>query len=480
MSEEINKSKVFWGTFWSAMEALGRQGISFLIGLVLARLLFPSDYGLVGMLSIFLAISQVFIDCGFSNALICKRNNSQMDYSTAFLFNAGVGCVAYLVLFLISPMVADFYREPVLIPLLRIIGLNVVFNSLCIVQNAILAIDLKIKIVTKISIICQTSTGVLAILAAYKGYGVWALAAQSVASSLLTTALLWIYAGWKPVFKFSKESFRYLWNFGSKMLFVGLVSNIYKNLFGLIIGKRFDPASLGLYNKAQNLADLYPKTIYSFTNRVSLPTLAAFKDDREMLKKVFRKYMKITGYVVFPVAGIMFVVAHPLIVTLWSTRWVDSVVLFQILCLGSMWDPFNLFSLNVLQAIGRPDITLKVELANKFVGILLIMLTLKYGLTVFVCGRAFYNFYEYMVNMNCTRTQIGYRIKEQIGDLAPSLLLTLVAMAVTRAAMCMPLQQWGTLAIAVLLGISSYLVLSILFRLEGLCLIRNILPGKNE
>lgn len=477
MPTEINKSKVFWSTAWSALEALSRQGISFLIGLVLARLLFPSDYGLVGMLSIFLAISQVFIDCGFTNALICKRDNTQTDYSTAFIFNLAIGCVAYLILFVSSPLISKFYEEPVLTPLLRVIGLNVIFNSLCVVQNAILLIDLKIKIQTKISVICQFSTGVLAIVAAYKGYGVWTLAAQSVSSSFLTTLLLWYYAKWRPVLSFSKKSFRYLWSFGSKMLFVGLISNTYKNLYGIIIGKYFDPTSLGLYNKAQNLADLYPKTIYSFTNKVSLPTLAAFKDNRDVLKNVFRKYMKITGYVVFPIVGIMFVVAHHLIITLWSTRWINSIVLFQILCLGAMWDPFNLFSLNVLQAIGRPEITLKVELANKFIGILLIVFTLKYGLLVFVCGRAFYNFYEYAINMNTTRIYIGYRLKEQLTDLVPSILMTLVSMVVCWIALHIPLAQWLTLLIGMSLALSVYILLSFIFKVEALRLIKQIIPN---
>lgn len=480
MANNINRSQVFWGTFWSAIEAIGRQGISFLIGLVLARLLFPSDYGLVGMLAIFLAISQVFIDCGFSNALICKRHNSDDDYSTAFIFNLAVGLTAYTVLFFISPFVADFYNEPVLTLLLRIIGLNVIFNSLCVVQNAILVIDLRIKVQTNISIICQITTGVLAIIAAYNGFGVWALALQSVSSSFLTTLLLWIYAKWSPHFIFKKDSFCYLWGFGSKMLIVGLISNTYKNIYGIIIGKVFNPTNLGLYNKAQNLADLYPKLIYSFTNKVSLPVLASFKDDPDKMKDVFRKYMKITGYVVFPVVGILFIVAQPLIIVLWSDRWADSILLFQILCLGSLWDPFNLFSLNVLQAIGRPDITLKVELVNKFIGILMILFTLPYGLYVFVVGRAIYNLYEYLVNLNCTRIYLNYTFKEQIKDLSPSIGATLISMTCSWITLQLPMSQALLLATSIASGLLAYYVTSKIMRIEGFILLKNIVSIRNK
>lgn len=479
MAQKIQSSQVFWGTFWSAVEALGRHGISFLIGLVLARLLFPSDYGLIGMLSIFLAITQVFIDCGFTNALVCRRHNDADDYSTAFLFNLGVGCVSYAVLFVIAPFVADFYGEPVLTLLLRVTGLNVVFNSLCVVQNAILVIDLKIKIQTKISVICQLSTGVIAIIAAYAGFGVWALALQSVSSSFLTTLLLWIYAKWFPNFVFSKSSFKYLWGFGSKMLMVGLISTTYKNIYAIIIGKVFDPTNLGLYNKAQSLADLYPKLIYSFTNKVSLPTLAAFKDDPEKMKDIFRRYMKITGFVVFPIVGILFIVAHPLIIVLWSDRWVHCIVLFQILCLGSLWDPFNLFSLNVLQAIGRPDVTLKVELLNKFVGILIIVLTLKYGLYVFVCGRAFYNLYEYVINLNCTRIYLKYKLREQITDLMPSICATLISMLSAWLMLLLPVAQIIQLGISIMMGLITYAALSYAFKIEGFVLLKNVVSNRS-
>lgn len=479
-NKETLTNKVFWNTFWSAVEAIGRHGISFIIGIFLARLLYPTDYGLVGMLSIFIALSQVFIDCGFSNALICKKNISNVDYSTAFVFNFVIGVLSYILLYLIAPIVASFYKQEVLILLLRVLGLNVIFNSLCVVQNARLIIDYRIKVQTKISIICQISTGTIAIIAAYNGYGVWALALQSVSSSALTTIMLWIYAKWIPAFSFSKESFKYLWSFGSKMFLVGIISNIYSNIYSVIIGKQFNSYRLGLYNKAQSMSDLYPKLIYSFTNKVSLPTLAQFQDNPIKLKDIFRKYIRITAYVVFPIVGIMIVIAKPLIITLWSNKWEDSIILFQILCIGATWTPFNLFSLSILQASGRPDITLKLEFINKIVGVLIILLTLPLGLDIFVWGRALYCLYEFLINLNSTRFVINYKISEQIQDFVMPFALTIISLIITYIIALLFHSDILKLLLGGSAGILSYIGISMMLNVKTLTLIKGIYSQRNS
>ena len=358
--------------------------------------------------------------------------------------------------------------------------MNVIFNSLCVVQNARLIIDYKIKIQTKISIICQISTGILGIIAAYNGYGVWALALQSVSSSALTTIMLWIYAKWTPRFIFSRDSFKYLWGFGSKMLFVGIISNIYSNVYSVIIGKYFNVTKLGLFNKAQSMSDLYPKLIYSFTNKVSLPTLAQFQDNPAKLKDIFRKYLQIIAYIVFPIVGIMIVIARPLIITLWSDKWEEAILLFQILCLGSAWTPFNLFGLSVLQATGRPDITLKLELINKIIGVLIIIITLPLGLYIFVWGRAIYCFYEFIINITATRYVIKYRISELIQDLGIPFILTIISLIITYI-----IALFFNSSIIQLLsggfgGILSYILISKFFRIKTFRLIKDIYGNRNS
>lgn len=331
-----------------------------------------------------------------------------------------------------------------------------------------MTVALRIRTQTIISVTCQITTGLLAIFLAYKGYGVWALALQSVSSSFMTTILLWYKAHWCPKFCFSKVSFHYLWGFGSKMLCVGLVSTTFKNIFSVIIGKYFNRNSLGYYAKAQSLSDMFPKMIYSVINKVSLPTLASVSDDKAKLKAMFRCYMQVSAFIVFPIVGLLIVLAKPLIVFLWTDKWLNSVILFQILCLGSLWDPFNLFSLNVMQVLKRPDITLKLEIFNKVSGTLIILATIRYGLIPFICGRAFYNFYEYIVNINCTRIFIGYKLKEQVEDLYSYLLITIIVAFIVSLIMQFldtPLLQ---ILIGLFTGIVVYLFMSYIFHVDAL------------
>ena len=279
MQQDNFKDKVIKGTLWSFLEAFARQFISFLLGLILARLLFPSDYGLIGMLMFFIAICQVFIDCGFANALICKKDRDDKDFSTAFYFNLIIGVVAYLILFIIAPYVAEFYNEPILKSLLRVVALSVVFNSLSIVQNAILTATLKMRLLTVVSVISQIIAGIVGVILAYSGFGVWALAIQSVGGSFMTMLTLWIVTKWRPRESWSNASFKYLWGFGSKMLFVGLISNAYSNIHSMLIGKFFNKNQLGLYSKSYNLSRIIPNTLYLALNKVSLPSFSSISDD---------------------------------------------------------------------------------------------------------------------------------------------------------------------------------------------------------
>lgn len=453
---------------WSAIDAFAKQGISFLIGLVLARLLFPSDYGLVGMLGLFMALSQSFIDCGFSNALICKHDRDDDDCSTAFWFNFAIGIVAYIVLFITAPYIAKFYNESVLTPLTRTIGLAVFFNSMCIVQNALLTSSLKIKVQTKIAIICQISTGVFAIALAYYGWGVWALALQSVASSLLNTILLWRMAKWRPKFVFSVKSFRYLWRFGSKMLFVGLISNTYSNIHTFVIGKFFTKSELGLFAKASSFAKLIPNTLYSVVNKVSLPSLSALSQDKERLKDYFRMYMRVSAAIVFPIIGGLIVLAKPTVLVLWTSKWEGSILLIQILCLGSVWNTLNLLTISVMQIIQHPEVVLKYEIINKIVGALIIICTIPLGFLPIICGRALYNLYEYLFNTNCTRKYIGYRLVEQFSDVFVYVVITGVTMLIVYVIIRLFGNEYVQLFIGITSGIVCYAGLLYIFHVKAI------------
>lgn len=469
MDEKSSLStKVLRGTIWSFLESFSRQSITFLLGLVLARMLFPSDYGLIGMLQFFIAICQSFVDCGFSNALICKIDRNDNDFSTAFYFNLAIGIAAYLVLFIIAPIVAEFYNEPQLKALLRVVGLNVFFNSLCIVQNAILISSLRMKLLTRITIICQVSTGLMSVVFAYLGWGVWALAFQSVGSTLLTTILLWSVTRWRPLLVFSKVSFQYLWGFGSKMLFVGLISTVYSNIHSLIIGKVFNKTDLGLFTKANNLARLVPNTLYTVLNKVSLPSLSSISDDLPRLRDALRKYMGVASFLVFPIMGYLFVFGKPLVIFLWTEKWAEAVPLFQIICFGCIWNTLDLLSISMLQVLHKPNVLLRYEMMNKIVGLLILSITVPIGFYAVVTGRSIYNIYEYSVYTTTNKKYLKYHYKDQMLDILPNFLVMIIAMGVAYLATIIFDSNFIKLVIGFAVGFGLYLAFTYLLKMRSL------------
>lgn len=467
MGEETLTNKVLKGTLWSFIEAFSRQFISFLLGLVLARLLFPSDYGLIGMLMFFIAISQVFIDCGFANALICKNDRNDKDFSTAFYFNLLVGLGAYAILFVIAPYVASFYNEPQLKALLRVVGLTVVFNSLCIVQTAILTSSLRMRQLTWASVISQTVAGIIGIVMAYTGFGVWALAVQSVGGAAITTLILWIITKWRLREAWSKESFKYLWGFGSKMLFVGLVSNTYSNIHSLLIGKYFSKDELGLYSKANNLSRIAPNTLYSVLNKVSLPSFSSISDDNQRLKRAFRSYIIMAAFVVFPIMGLLTVLAKPLILFLWTEKWAEAIPVFQIMCLGCVWNTIDLLSISILQVKHRPDLLLRLELINKFVGFAILVVTIPMGFYAVIIGRSVYQLYEFLVYTTTNKKLISYTYLEQFNDILPCLIISVFSCLIAYLAQSFFNPNFVKLLVGSAAGVLSYILMAKLLNMKA-------------
>ena len=306
------KKRAVNGVAWSAVERFSVQGLQFIMGLVLARLLLPSDYGLVGMLAIFLAISQTLVDSGFSSALIQKKNRNETDYSTAFFFNIGVGLFFYLILFFTAPLIADFYKISELSSLTKVIGINVFITSLAIVQRAKLTIKLDFKTQAKASLASIFIGGCVGIAMAYKGYGVWALVVQSLLRNGLNTLFLWLLSKWTPKVVFSKASFKELFSFGSKLLGAGLLDTIYRNIYLIIIGKIFSARELGFYTRAKQFQQLPSENITGIIQRVTFPVLSSIQDDDEKLLKAYRTFIKLSVFVVFPLMIGLAIVAEPL------------------------------------------------------------------------------------------------------------------------------------------------------------------------
>ncbi len=459
------KNKTVKGVFWSAVERFSVAGISFVFGLVLARLLSPSDYGIIAMLNIFMAVSQTFIDSGFSSALIRKIDRTETDNATAFYFNIGVGVACYLILFFAAPLIARFYDEPILVPVTRVVGLNLLFNSLCVVQQALLTVRIDFKTQAKISLTATVLSGVIGIVLAYKGYGVWALVVQMVSSASFRMVLLWVLARWRPRARFSKASFRELFSFGSKLLASGLLDTIYNNLYTIVIGKKFTSASLGVYARAEHFAQFPAVNITGILQRVTFPVLSTIQNEDERLRVNYRKFLRLSAYAVFPLMMGLVAVADPLVRWILTDKWEGAILFLQILCFALMWYPIHAINLNLLQVKGRSDLFLKLEVWKKIIGVVTLCVTIPLGLTAMCVGRIVTSLIALFINTYYTGKliQVGYWV--QMKDLLPIFANSVVMLGVCLLVQ-MPLagvHHALSLFLAVLVGGAYYVGSSFLF-----------------
>lgn len=355
MSENL-KSKTQKGLVWSFVERFATQGVQFLFGIILARLLSPEDYGTIAMPLVFLAIAQCFIDSGFSTALIRKPDLTEEDLSTAFYFNIGVGVICYFALFLSSPLIADFYNTPILSDLLKVTALATLFNPLCAVQQAILTRKIDFKTQAIVSLSGAIVSGSVGLVMAYSGYGIWSLVFQQVGGYVIRTILLWMLGRWKPKRKWSWESFRYLWGFGSKMLGSALLDTTYNNIYPIVIGKFFSANDLGNYTRAQQFSSLPSSNVTGVLQRVTFPILSSIQNEDERLARNYRKILKMSAFLIFPMMLMLSAIADPLIRVLLTDKWEGSIILLQIVCFQMMWYPIHAINLNLLTVKGRSDL----------------------------------------------------------------------------------------------------------------------------
>ncbi|MFT6842893.1 MAG: teichuronic acid exporter, partial [Psychroserpens sp.] len=335
------KQKTVSGLLWSFIDNFSKLGLTFVIGIILARLLDPREFGLIGMITIFIALSQSLVDSGFTQALIRKKDCTQADYSTVFYFNLFVGIILYTVLFFYAGAISRFFDEPQLLLIVQVVGLSIIVNAFTIVQRARLIKAINFKLQTKISIIASMSSGIIGIMMAYSGYGVWSLVFKTLLGFTITSLLLWIWNKWKPSFEFSRNSFKEMFSFGYKLLTSGLIDTAYRNIYLLVIGKYFSAAELGFYTRADQFSNLPSQNITSVIQRVSYPVLAEIQHDIPRLKTAYQKIIKSTMLITFVSMIILAVVAKPLVLTLIGEKWLPSVIYLQLLSFGGMLYPLH-------------------------------------------------------------------------------------------------------------------------------------------
>ena len=456
--------KTISGVLWSGIERLLVQGLQFILGIVLARLLLPSDYGLIGMLTIFFSISLAIVDSGFSQALIQRKIVTQTDYSTVFYFNLLTSLCIYAGLYFASPYIAAFFEEPRLTLITRVISLSILFNALSIIQIAKLTKALDFKSQTKCSVIAIVVSGILGIYLAFLGYGVWALVIQMVLKSILNLLLLIVFAWWWPSLVFSKKSLKSLFSFGSKLLASGLLNAVFNNLYYVVIGKFFSTKELGLYTRANQFQLLPSETLAVILQRVTLPVLSGIQDDKERLVHYYRKFIRFTALVTFPLMLGLAVLATPLISVVLTDTWIESVPYLRLLALVGLLYPIHALNLNLLKVLGRTDLFLRLEIYKKIAIVITLLATFRYGMLALIAGQVLLSFLFLYINTYYTGKLVGYGLSQQLKDIYPYLFFAIFMGGLVLLFESIFLSPHYTLLLGTLIGVVVYSVLIFSFK----------------
>jgi teichuronic acid exporter len=460
------RSKTFRALSWSFLESIGLQGVRLVIGIVLARLLAPEQFGLIGMLTIFVAVAQSFLDSGFGAALIQKREATPIDTCSIFYFNIVVGLAAAGLLCVWAPWIAAFYHQPILTPLTRALSLTIVINSFGMVQSAILSKQINFKTQTKASLIASVLSGIIGVTLAVMGFGVWSLVVQQIAAAFLGTVLLWLLNDWRPRLIFSFKSLREMFGFGSRLLASGLLNQIFNNIYLLIIGKLFSATDLGFFSRAKALEEIPSQTLSGMVGRVTFPVFSTIQDDPARLKRGLKKALTFLVMVNFPMMIGLAVVARPLVLVLLTEKWSESIPYLQLLCcLGSLY-PLQLINLNILQSLRRSDLFLRLEIIKKVLIIISITITCRWGISAMIYGMIAISLISYYLNSYYTGVLIGYPVREQLHDLISYLIMAMLMGIAVYAAGLLPFRNpWSMLLVQINTGIIIYVCLCRLFRL---------------
>lgn len=424
MSEVNLKGKTRTGLYWTTLNQLSNYGIQFLIGIVMARLLSPEDFGISVLPAVFLAIAAVFIDCGFSAAMVRKPDLTEQDISTSFYYSLLVGAVCYLIIFCASPWIAAFYKVPILERLIRWAALSFLINPLTTPQTILLSRRLDFKTPTIVDMVSKIIMGVCGITIAYLGYGVWALIISTLISNVVSLVLKTVVVRWYPKTGWSKDSFRYLWGYGNKLVASYLIGNIYENIVPVVVGKFYSPALLGIYDRAQHYSKLIAVSSTNIFQQVSFPVLSKIQESDKDLRNGYQRILKAAAFVTFPVMMLLAALSKPLVMLILTEKWEGSVIFLQLMCFPMMWYPIHAINLNILQVKGRTDAFLKLEMLKRGFGVIALAITLPLGLIAVVLSTWVTNVISLFLNTYYTKKIINYNFFQQIKDLMPTLLLS--------------------------------------------------------
>lgn len=443
---------------WSAADAFLGQGVTFLVGIVLARLLSPDEYGLIGICLIFNNVLCGIVDSGFSNALIRKKDCTDDDYNTMFLTNLGISIVLYVLLFVCSPLVAHFFGRQELTALVRATGLLLFFNALSITQVTILTKRIDFKTKTKASLISAILSGIVGIAMAYTGFGVWALVGQMLSKQLLYTLCLWVLNKWWPKLKFSASSFRYMWGFGWKLLVSGLLNNIWSQLYQVVVGKFYSPATLGQYTRGREYASIFSSNLTSIIQRVSYPVLSEIQDDKQRMVEGYRRVIKMTMFITAICMISLGAVAEPLIYCLIGPQWHEAATYLPLICISMSLYPIHAINLNMLQVLGRSDIFLYLEIIKKVIGLVPICIGIFVDIYWMLVASILTGFVSLYLNSWYTGKALGYTFWKQLRDIAPAFGIAFAIAISVFFFKYLPISNWVILPIQIVVGVEVCII----------------------
>ena len=480
MEENSLRNKTIKGVGWSAADALLGQGVTFVTGLVLARLLSPEEYGLVGICLIFTTILNGIVDSGFSNALIRKKDTTNEDYNTMFITNLGISIVLYVLLFFASSNISTFFERKELTPLIKVMGSVLIINALSITQITVLTKKLDFKTKTKTSLLSAIISGIVGIGMAYTGFGVWALVAQVLSKQTIYTIGLWFFNRWWPDFSFNKENFKYMWGFGSKLMLSGLLSNIWNQLYQVVVGKFYSRATLGQYSRSKEYANIFSANITSIVQRVSYPVLSEIQDDKNRMVAAYRKVIKVTMFVTCVCMISLGAVAEPLIYCLIGPKWHEAATYLPLICISMSLYPLHAINLNMLQIQGRSDIFLYLDLIKKVIGLFPLAIGIFVSIYGMLIGSIVTGLISFFLNSYYTGKRLGYTSRMQLRDVSSSYGVAFIVAVAVYFLKYLPLSYWAILPLQIGVGISVLLCISEYFRIPEFIEIKTIIKNLNK
>ncbi len=463
----MESKRVFGNIVWRLLERFGAQGVSFVVSIILARLLDPELYGTIALVTVFTTIMQVFIDSGLGTALIQKKDADSKDFSTVFYFNIAMCLVLYSVMFVSAPLIAGFYELPELVPIVRVLSLSLVVSGVKNIQQSYVSRNMLFKRFFYSTIGSTVASAIVGIAMAYKGFGVWALVGQTLTSNIAGTVILWLTVRWRPTLEFSFERLKGLFSFGWKLLVSALLETVYKDLRSLLIGKLYTSADLAYYDRGHYIPSLAITNINTSIDSVLLPAMSSEQDDKDRVKAMTRRAIKTSTYIIMPMMVGLAVCSEPLITLLLTEKWLPSVFFLRIFCITYAFYPIHTANLNAIKAMGRSDLFLKLEIIKKIVGLVALFSTIFVSVRAMAYSMLVTTFTSQIINSWPNKKLLKYSYIEQIKDMLPQILLSCFMGLCVFGISFIGLNDILTLVLQVLLGVVIYVVGSFVLKLES-------------